>query len=332
MCGAVAPLLITRASADPRFVDHPAWQLYGIEGYVAVPLKRRNGDQFGVLCALDAQPTELTEDVFAIFQLLADLIAFELEADEQQRHQAAAVAYAQQEAAVRDQFLASVAHDLKNPLTSIFGYAGFLKRLAERGGSIPVDRLLASVGNIQRSVTRMAATIDELMDLTRLQLDRSLELHRERIDLVALVHEVAAEQPLTDRHRLRVEGVDALVGSWDRPRLTRVLQNLIGNAVRYSPDGGEVTVTVEQQAGTSGDRAVIRVVDQGLGIPPADVPRVFDQFRRGSNVIGRVGGTGIGLFSVRQVVAQHGGTVTVDSAEGHGSTFTIWLPMLSEAP
>jgi signal transduction histidine kinase len=312
---------------DPRFTEHPAWRLYGIESYIAVPLRRRDGDQFGVLCALDPLPAELTEGAFTVFHLLADLIAFELEADEQQRHQAAAVEYAHQEATVRDQFLASLAHDLKNPLTSIFGYAGLVKRLAERGGSIPADQLSTSVEQIRHSAARMAASIDELLDLTRLQLHRALELHREPTDVVALVREVAAEQPLTERHCLRVDGVASLVGMWDRARLTRVMQNLIGNAVRYSPDGGVLTVTIDQDAGPSGDRAVVRVVDQGVGIPPADLPHIFDQFRRGSNVIGRVDGTGVGLFSVRQIVEQHGGAVTVDSHEGQGSTFTISLPL-----
>ena len=324
--------MITQASADPRFTDHPAWRLYGIESYLAVPLKRRDGIQFGVLCALDPRPTDLTDDAIALFELLADLIAFELEADEQQRRQAAEIEYSRQEAAVRDQFLASVAHDLKNPLTSIFGYAQLVMRLARRGGSIPADRLLASIDNIQRSAARMAASIDELMDLTRLQLDRSLELHREQFDLAELVREVVAEQPLADRERLSVDGVQSLVGAWDRPRLTRVLQNLIGNAIRYSPDGGAVTVTVERQAMPPDHRAVVRVADQGMGIPPTDLPHIFDQFRRGSNVVGRVGGTGIGLFSVRQIVEQHGGTVSVESREGRGSTFTVSLPLQPREP
>src|SRR5688572_13202767 len=100
--------------------------MYGIESYIAVPLQRRDGRQFGVLCALDPLPSTLTPEVVALFQLLAELIAFELDADERQRDQAANVAYAQQEAVVRDQFLASVAHDLKNPLASISGFAQVL--------------------------------------------------------------------------------------------------------------------------------------------------------------------------------------------------------------
>lgn len=174
----------------------------------------------------------------------------------------------------------------------------------------------------------MAASIDELMDLARLRMDRSLELHRQPTDLAALVREVAAEHPqATDRHRIHVEGEGSLMGSWDRVRITRVVQNLIGNAVRYSPDGGTITANVERQTDESGTWAVVRIVDQGVGVPSEDLPRIFEQFHRGTNVIGKVGGTGIGLFSVRQIVEQHGGKVTVESQEGQGSTFTVYLPL-----
>ncbi len=136
---------------------------------------------------------------------------------------------------------------------------------------------------------------------------------------------------LTERQGLDVEGVASLVGAWDRPRLTRALQNLIGNAAQYSPEG-VITNTVERKTAPRGELAVIRVADRGVGIPSADLPRIFEQFRRGSNVIGLVGGTGIGLFSVRQIVEQHGGTVTVESREGQGSTFTISVPLQDTTP
>ena len=115
---------------------------------------------------------------------------------------------------------------------------------------------------------------------------------------------------------------------WDQARLDRVLHNLLGNAVKYSPGGGEVTITVGRE--TAPDRrqwATLAVRDQGVGIPAPDLPHVFDRYHRAANVVGRIRGTGLGLSSARQVIEQHGGTVGVESAEGQGSTFTVRLPL-----
>jgi signal transduction histidine kinase len=302
--------------------------MYGIESYIAVPFRRRDGRLFGVLCALDSRLSEHTDEILALFTTLADLIAFELEADEQQRALTAAAEQAQAVAATREQFLGSVAHDLKNPLTVILGHAGWMKRLALRSDSVPHSRLLRSAEAIEQVVARMTTSIDDVMDLTRLQLTRSLDLHREPTDLGALVREVAAEQRQTaTRHVIVVEGVESLVGKWDRARLIRVIQNLLGNAVRYSPSGGHITISVDSIVETGNHRALLRVADQGIGIPAAELPSIFEQFRRGSNVIGVVDGTGVGLFSVRQIVELHGGHITVESREGHGSTFSVELPL-----
>jgi len=109
--------------------------------------------------------------------------------------------------------------------------------------------------------------------------------------------------------------------------LERVLDNLLSNAVKYSPAGGDITVQVSRETGSG--FAVLTVADQGLGIPVDDLPYVFERFRRGTNVVGQIAGTGIGLAAVRQVVEQHGGRVTVTSQQGHGSTFTVRLPLFA---
>lgn len=106
-------------------------------------------------------------------------------------------------------------------------------------------------------------------------------------------------------------------------RRERVLNNLLSNAVKYSPAGGEIVVRVR----TDGDEAVLEVTDPGIGIPPADLARIFVRFSRGSNVIGRISGTGIGLTLVRQIVEQHGGVVAVESQLERGTTFRVRLPL-----
>jgi signal transduction histidine kinase len=112
-------------------------------------------------------------------------------------------------------------------------------------------------------------------------------------------------------------------------RLARVLSNLLTNAVRYSPDGGDVTVFVSRHgdAGEPGSYAALRVQDNGLGIPSADLPHIFERYYRARNVVGRMPGSGIGLAGARQIVEAHGGTLTVKSEEGAGTQVTLRLPL-----
>lgn len=113
----------------------------------------------------------------------------------------------------------------------------------------------------------------------------------------------------------------------DEARVHRVLANLLNNAIKYSPDGGAVRVSVNATDGSHGKSAVLVVRDEGVGIPSDDLPHVFDRFRRGANVVGRFAGTGLGLASARQLVELHGGTISVESEEGKGSTFVVRLPL-----
>ena len=121
--------------------------------------------------------------------------------------------------------------------------------------------------------------------------------------------------------------MDELLGEWDARRLERVLTNLVSNAIKYSPEGGEVTIRIAAEVDAEGSRAVLTVADQGLGIPAADLAKVFERFHRASNIVGRIGGTGIGLASVRQIVTAHGGAACVSSQEGQGATFVVRLPL-----
>jgi signal transduction histidine kinase len=124
---------------------------------------------------------------------------------------------------------------------------------------------------------------------------------------------------------LRVNSeLSELIGEWDEGRLGRVLDNLVDNAVKYSPRGGTIQVVIS----LDGDTAELSISDVGEGIPPSDLPYVFDRFHRGRNVQGRIPGTGIGLAGVYTIVQLHHGSITVDSAVGQGTTFTLRLPLL----
>ena len=110
----------------------------------------------------------------------------------------------------------------------------------------------------------------------------------------------------------------------DGPRLQRAIENILNNAVKYSPEGGDVSVRLQAR----GPEVLLSIEDRGIGIPPGDLERIFARFERGANVAGRFSGTGIGLAIARQIVEQHGGTLTVQSEVGAGSTFTLLFPFL----
>ena len=180
-------------------------------------------------------------------------------------------------------------------------------------------------------VGRAVDQLDELLDLARLQAGQPLPLDRAPTDLMALARRVVADyQRASERHRVRVEAaLPALVGTWDVRRLERMFGNLLANALKYSPEGGEVVVAVEREGEGEGAWAAFSVRDQGIGIPAADLPHLFERFYRAGNASGRIGGTGLGLAGARQIVERHGWTISVESVEGAGSTFTVRLPLAS---
>ncbi len=234
--------------------------------------------------------------------------------------------------AERQAFIAAMTHDLKSPLATIQGMVQLLARRAQRAETVASAQLSGSLATIQTATRRMTTMLNELLDVARIQQGQALDLQLADCDLVALCQEVLTEQQaLTTRHALQLEsGLPTLVGRWDRSRLERVLRNLVGNAVKYSPAGGTVRVTI-QRADSSAE-AALTVADEGLGIPASDLPNLFHAFRRGRNVAEQIPGSGIGLVSVQQVVEQHGGSVSVTSVEGKGSTFTVRLPLAPPAP
>ena len=235
-----------------------------------------------------------------------------------------ATAELRQEMLAKDEFMSTVSHDLKSPLTFIKGMANLRRRRAVV--TPETEPLINALEQIDRSAGRMAEQLDELVDATRLQSGSPLELRRARVDLIALARKAVAEhQHTTERHALHVSTrLPHLIGLWDELRLGRVLDNLLDNAVKYSPRGGTVNVSIGE---ADDGAAVLSVSDRGEGIPEADLPHIFERFRRGRNVDGRIPGSGIGLAGVRRIVEQHQGSIQVDSKVGIGTTFTIRLPL-----
>ena len=239
----------------------------------------------------------------------------------------AARAEAEAALAARDRFIASVSHDLQNPLAAIKGYAQIARRHAASGAPHAAERMQSAVATIESTAQRMSKMIGELLDATRLEAGAPLELRRRPVDLVQLTDEaVRFHQEVTTGHTIRLEAAVSVVrGEWDKERLERVVANLLGNAIKYSPGGGEIVVTI----GQDGDDAVVAVRDHGLGIPETDLPHVFERYRRGGNVADKIAGTGLGLAGARDIVELHDGSIAVESVEGRGTTVTVRLPVTS---
>ncbi|HEX6510561.1 MAG TPA: PAS domain S-box protein [Chloroflexota bacterium] len=231
----------------------------------------------------------------------------------------------------KESFLSAAAHDLKNPLASIKTLAQMLERRALRSQDAEMIKMADGLGRIDATTTHMAALVNELLDVTRLQMGRPVELERRPTDLVALIGRVAGEQQAaSERHRIVVDAsVPELIGQWDPARLERVIVNLLSNAVKYSPGGGKIHVKIDLARGTGPCAAIVSVTDSGLGIPTVDLPHVFDRFHRGANVASTITGTGLGLSGAKYIVEEHGGSIEVESTEGEGATFTVILPLES---
>ena len=265
----------------------------------------------------------------AIFLVSAGLLVLLVHHVRRARHDEG-VARARAEEAVRqrDALLSLVSHDLKNPLTAIAGLAEILRRQAERAETVDSARVLRAQTGIARAATTMTRLINELLDASRVHAGLPLALECRPLDLVDLVQRVVAgHQRFAPDHHVIVEAaVPQLEGCWDAFRIERVVDNLLSNAIKYSPAGGDVTVTVAREHDNC---AMVAVRDTGIGIPAADLARIFEPFQRAGNV-GAITGTGIGLAGARQIVTEHGGTLDVQSAVGAGTVATLRLPLAHE--
>lgn len=235
-------------------------------------------------------------------------------------------ARAEAESAVklRDVFLSIASHELKTPITSMQGYLQLLQR---RFNKQPVygDRDKRALQTVIDQVNRLSRIIQTLLDSSRME-NGHLSIDCQPIDLTPLVRQVIGEfEPTLRLHTIVVEGADeSLPIQGDELRLYQVFSNVIGNAIKYSPQGGAVRVRLEQRE----NQACVAVTDHGIGIPDAAIPQLFKRFYRGANVVGQnIGGMGIGLSVVKEIVALHGGSIQVESAEGQGTTFTLCFPL-----
>jgi two-component system phosphate regulon sensor histidine kinase PhoR len=228
---------------------------------------------------------------------------------------------------IRAEFIDNLSHELRTPLTTVSLLAETLVREADGAGEAIPARMRDRIGKIEVETAHLVQMVEELLDLSRIESGGALVMLDE-VDLGRLaVASVERLRLFAERQgvELRTEAptvVPPVRGAEDR--LGQVLVNLLHNAVKFSPDGGEVVVRVEPRA----EEVVVSVEDHGIGIPKADQARIFERFYKADKARRRGGGTGLGLAIARHVVEAHGGRIRVESIEGRGSTFSFALPIL----
>jgi len=229
------------------------------------------------------------------------------------------------------EFLATASHDLRNPLTTARGLVQLLRRRLERDTTEP-QKLRESLGTVERQLDRFGEMLATLLDVSRIQMGR-LEIEREPVNLAALIAELVEQrQAVTPTHQLRFSLAgphgdlppDQTVVLAERTRILQVMDNLLGNAIKYSPNGGSINVRVTADA--SG--VTVAVQDEGIGVPAAALPHLFDRFYRTEGARGRqLEGTGLGLYITRGIVEALGGRTGVFSTgEGRGTRVWFTLP------
>jgi PAS domain S-box-containing protein len=312
--GAFADPLLARAAQtrghvtdDSRFRAAASAQSVGTPSYV-LEVRARSG---GTLRPVDLFMLDLLAEYLGVAVHNAALVE---ELDERR----SAILELNQ---VKTDLIAMLAHDFKSPLTSIVGFTELSMEL----GEVNADQreYLESVKKIALRLADLAADTLAFSRLERNEIDLSLQ----DTDIGAMVREVA--ESLSDERMINMSISGSGMVRADAHRLRQVLYNLIENAIKYSPGGDPVEVKMR----ADGERVRIAVSDHGIGIPKKDLPGIFGRFSRASNARKlRIPGTGFGLYLTRQIVELHGGTITVTSIEGKGSTFTVELPIAQSAP
>lgn len=316
---ALAPIVIDQASLDARYCNHHTPRTYRIESYVSMPIVLATGRYFGNLCAIDPAPAKVSDPkIVDMFTRFAALIAMQLDSQIAREGDQNALRDERATSDLREQFIAILGHDLRNPLQAIVVTSDLIsKKFADPG-------LVALAGRIKANSKRMSSLIDDVLDFARGRLGGGIGVSIEPVQdinagLRAVVKELQDGQP----NRLIVAelGVTGTVAC-DLRRVQQVASNLIGNALTHGAQDSPVKVT----AITAGNEFVFRVWNDGPPIPAENLGKVFEPFWRRS-ASGSRQGLGLGLYICAQIVRAHGGVLAVTSSREAGTQFTVRLPL-----
>ncbi|MGN7990413.1 GAF domain-containing sensor histidine kinase [Pedobacter sp. 22226] len=311
------PVVIDHVAEDPEFANHHTPLLYGFQSYISVPITLKNGNFFGTLCAIDPKPAQLKNTtVIGTFTMFADLIAFHLDALEQIAITELELKKQQEVAVLREQFIAILGHDLRNPLNAISSSAQLLSRLNLDERGIRIAKI------VKDSSFRMNGLIENMLDFASGRLGEGITISR---------------TPDEDLEKLLIQVVDELKTIWpsrsievkfnfdhpvnaDGKRLAQLFSNLLANALNYSPADSTVEIT----AFSTGEEFNLCVANKGKQIPAAAMERLFQPFSRGE-VEPSQKGLGLGLYIASEIANAHDGTLDVSSTP-EKTCFTLHIP------
>ncbi len=309
---------IDSVADDVVFRNHHTPAMYGFQSYISVPIVLRNGDFFGTLCAIDPQPARVSlPKTRRLFELWADLIAFHMDAHHRLAASEADLLGERQSAELREQFIAVLGHDLRNPIAAIDAGARILAReeLSEKATSI--------VAMLASSARRSAGIIDNLMDFARGRLGGGISVQKSNAEpLHAVFKQVVEELRSTNPGRIIRDDIAELPPFHsDAGRLGQMLSNLIGNALQHGAADGEIRVRAAVKTGAF----ELSVSNPGAPIPQTAINNLFKPFFRGDATM-RKSGLGLGLYIASEIAQAHQGTLSVRSNRGE-TTFTFRMPL-----
>jgi signal transduction histidine kinase len=314
------PVLIDHASQDPLYNTHHTPRLYNIESYISVPIMRPGGEYFGNLCAIDPRPRVVSDArTVAMFTAFADLIALQLENDDRRDASESALLSERATAELREQFIAVLGHDLRNPLAAVGATAEVLARHR-------TDPDLVRMGERLRSATRrMAKLLDDVLDFARGRMGSGVDVFIEEVPALGqALHEVVNELRGAHPGRTIVDSDIRILQAvqCDKGRVQQLLSNLLGNALTHGAPDQPVVVS----AGIEGAELVLSVANAGSPIEAESLAKVFEPYWRPHT--GRPGGgLGLGLYICAQIAKAHGGAMAVRSSAAAGTVFTARLPV-----
>ena len=308
------PMATAQAERDaPERADE--YRRSGIRAIVSAPIT--SGEKrLGVLTVYAVRPPVFTDDAVAVVRMLAEQAALVLRSQELLREAAQVRAMAEM-TRLKDDFLSVVAHDVRTPLTTILINSELLQNALDGD-----ERNVRRAGALRTEAERLKALVDDYLDIVSAGAGREARLAPG--DLVQIARDALEGMP-DQGSRVQISGATSVSGTYDAARIRQLVQNLVGNAVKYSKAADPVELRVWQEGGS----AQLTVTDHGIGIPDEDLPLLFERFHRGSNTDDRrYHGLGLGLYICSQVVEEHGGTIAVRSRVGEGTTFHVTLPLV----